>query len=172
MSLLITGQLHGKAADPTGCAMNQHPLSLRELGPIDECLPCSKGRDRYRCGQRIDQRSGLRRKVARNSQTIFRLSTIAEPIAQSIYRISDPYSVGIRSDRGDHTGEFVTENEGERSCATVKGVKSGIPCKLRRCDRGGRDLDKYLIVIRTGFRRLLIAKRFRPTNVMQSYRSH
>src|SRR4051812_48930035 len=172
MSLLITGQLHGKAADPTGSAMNQHPLPLRELGPIDECLPCSKGRDRYRCCQRIDQGNGLRRKVAGNGQTIFRLSTVAEPIVQSIHRISDPYSIAIRSDRSDHTGEFVTENEGERSCITVKGVKSGIPRKLRRCDRGGRDLDKYLIIIWNGFGRILIAKRFRPTNVMQSYRSH
>src|SRR4029077_12696008 len=136
------------------------------------CLPCRKGRDRYRCCQRVHQRNRLRRKVAGNGQTIFRLSTVAEPIVQSVHRISDPYSVGIRSDGGDHTGEFVTENEGERSCATVKGVKSGKPRKLRRCDRGSRDLDKYLIVTRTGFRRLLIAKRFRPTNLMQSYRSH
>src|SRR4029079_14630701 len=118
-----------------------------------ECLPCRKGRDRYRCCQRIDERNRFRCKVAGNGQQIFRLGTVAEPIVQSIHRISDPYSVRIRSDGGDYTGEFVTENEGERSCATVKGVKSGKPRKLRRCDRGGRDLDKYLIIIRNGFGR-------------------
>src|SRR5882762_6650048 len=158
MGSLIMGQLYGDAADTTGCTMNQHPLPFRELRAIDECLPGGQGRDRDGSRLRMVKRGRLRCDVGGNGQTIVRLGTVDEPITQAIDRIPDLDTHACRSDRVDNTGEFVTENNGKRSGAAFRSMEGGIPGELRWRDRCGIDLNKYLIVLRTGFRRILIEK--------------
>src|SRR5918995_871952 len=118
------------------------------------------------------KRDRLRCNVGRNGQTIFRLSTVYEPIAQSIDTITHLNTHAIRPNRFDNTREFVTQNNRKRSHSTFRSMERGIPVELRWRDRCGIDLNEHLIVLRNRIRRILIEKGFRAINLMQPYRFH
>src|SRR5688572_467191 len=154
----MTSHLHSKAADPTGCTMDQHPLPFRKLCAIDECLPGGQGRDRDGSRLHMVKRGRLRRDVGGNGQAIVCLSTVDEPIAQAIDRIPSLDTRASRSDRVDNTGEFVAENNTKRPAAAFRSMESGIPSAPRRRHRGGMDSNEYLITPRTRFRCILVEK--------------
>src|SRR5262245_61754475 len=152
----MVGQLHGEAADTAGSTMDQHLLLFRDVRAIDECLPGGQGRNGY-CGcLSMVKRDGLRRDIRGNGQAIFCLGTVDEPIAQPIDRIPDLEACASRSDRFHNTGELMAENNGKRSYAAFKTMECGMPRELRWRDRCGIDLNKYLILIRDGCRRIFI----------------
>ena len=66
----------------------------------------------------------------------------------------------------------MTENNGEPPWCTFRRMEGGIPGELGRRDRGGMDANKDLMGHRSRFDCLFIAKGFRPTSLMQLYRSH
>src|SRR5262252_9146564 len=117
-------------------------------------------RDRFRCN------------VGRNGQTIFRLSTVYEPIAQSIDRIPHLYIHAIRPDRFDYAREFVTLNNRKRSQSAFRSMECGVPVQLRGRDRCGINPNEHLIVLRYRFRRIFIEKRFGAAHLMSPYRFH
>src|SRR5437016_6117264 len=104
------------------------------------------------------KRGRLRRDVGWNRQAIVRLSAVNEPIAQAIDRITFLDTHASRSNRVDDTGEFVAENNGKRSAAAFRSMECGIPGELCRRDRSCMDSNEHLIVLRTGFRRILTAQ--------------
>src|SRR5678810_1447385 len=93
-------------------------------------------------------RDRLRCNIARNSQTIFRLSTVDEPIAESIDRLTHLYMPALRPHRFDHTREFVTQDNRKRSFVAFRRMGCGIPVELRWCDRCGTDLDTHPVSYR------------------------
>src|SRR6185295_5177947 len=158
MRFLMTCHLHREAADPTGCTMDQYPLPLRKLCALNECLPGGQSRDRNCSCLSMVKRSRLRRDVGGNGQAIVRLATVDEPITQAIDRITHLDTHASRSDRLDDTGEFVAENDGKRSGATFRSMEGGKPGELCGRNRSGMDSNEHLIVLRSGFRRILTAQ--------------
>lgn len=103
----FTGKLYGDRPDATRDAVDQHRLARAELTVIEQALPGSQSRDRYRGGHRVIDIGRQRCEVARFDSGVLGECAVTRPVGKAEHPLADGQPGGAVPQSHDNARELV-----------------------------------------------------------------